>query len=192
MDYQDRIGMLEKVISKRFSKYQFEFHSTSIYDLWSIVRMVSHTLHSISLIFHEIHKQLEEFARNHQISYAILTNQQGFIISEYSTNPTKVLSQDNPISVILNHHLRIHKQIADKQIEVPHVRDTIGSLEILCETFPIDAPQTKKVCLGLFFQKQGNESSHNDVMGEQEVSKFIKSLQLTFRSHFTGNSSNKN
>lgn len=185
MDYQDRIGMLEKLITKRFTNFRFEFHSTSIYDLWSIVRMISQPIHSISLIFNKIHKLLEDFAQKHEISYAILTNQQGFIISEYSITPTKFFSQDNPISITLNHHLRIQKQMAEKKIEVPHVRDVVGSLEIWCETFPINAPQTNKCCLGLFFQKNEEESLQTQEILQDKVNDFIKSLQTTFKSYFT-------
>lgn len=82
-DVNDNINYLRESISKKYPNFKILFQQTSIYDILSIVQLVSYGLSVFDEAFFELSTLLEDYLEGLGCTSLILFDHNGIIISEF-------------------------------------------------------------------------------------------------------------
>lgn len=148
IDYESRMNMLEELICRSFVGQKFKFYATSIYNLYSIVHLVSHSVQSYLKFTPEILHLFEDLQKSLGFTKALVYDHTGIVIAESDNTPVTYSSMDNTIHTIIGHHLRIFRQLEENDMHVKQTWDTDGTNSIFniqfCLYDPIPLTSEKK------------------------------------------------
>jgi hypothetical protein len=135
IDHTDRVKMLQDLITTTYSSFQFEFYTTSIYNLFSIIRLISHTLQRFLPISKELNHILKDYSQQLHFQQSFLFDNKSIIISDYCSIPNDKSDLSENTIAIINAHMRIYKQFDEQQIKTPYITNSTPLFEIKCFQF---------------------------------------------------------
>jgi len=108
------INDLRENISKKYPNFKILFQQTSIYDIISIVQLVSYGLSVFDEAFFELSTLLEDYLEEFGCSSLILFDQNGIIISEFYSD---VIDSSHYIGLLENikEHLYLLKRMLEEE-----------------------------------------------------------------------------
>lgn len=113
------IQMLSTDISKKYPDFEFLFQETSIFDILSIIQLVSYSCSVFNRLFFELSELLEKELDELGCSSLILFDRNGIIISEfYSQN----LDSNYYIDLLENikEHLFLLKRMEEEKVDIDY------------------------------------------------------------------------
>jgi GTPase SAR1 family protein len=136
-DYQDRIDMLEKLIETTYPNYNFKFFTTSIYNLYSIIRLFSQTLQAFLPIAKDLHEILVNFCQTNKCMQGFFFDPSGIALSDCTTIPTDQSDLLNPTIEIINAYIRIYRQFDENAVKMPFTHHAHENYKIFCLQFQL-------------------------------------------------------
>ncbi|MHA1338588.1 MAG: ADP-ribosylation factor-like protein [Promethearchaeota archaeon] len=82
-EYIENLNYLEEEIQKRFPSFKFKFFATSIYNVYSVIRVFSEALNRKISNYSQIEQIISDFAKKYNLLNVILFDHTGLIIYEY-------------------------------------------------------------------------------------------------------------
>lgn len=134
-DYLSKVKMVKELLEKSFPANEFEFYSTSIYNLYTIIRMISNGLRNSLENFKEIQDIINNFGKISGIEQALLFDHTGLVISETFDPKTEGLEFQNKIDKIISGHLGFFGQLEEENLEITSIRGVDGQFMNLCYQF---------------------------------------------------------
>ncbi|MHA1719963.1 MAG: ADP-ribosylation factor-like protein [Promethearchaeota archaeon] len=163
-EYESRKGMVKDLLRKSFPEYNFDFYSTSIYHLYTIIHMISNGLRKYLEGYEKIQDALVEYGNRTEIVQAILFDHTGLVISETINpkikehernagnagnegnagnagnegnegNEKGMFDFENKIDRIISGHLEFFGQLEDEELEITSIRGVDGEFMNICYQF---------------------------------------------------------
>lgn len=116
--YEDKINMLTNLITTRYPSFKFTFQYTSIYNIFSISRLISGVLHQISNHSQQFHELFSIFVKKHQLLDLCLFDDTGLIIREQSFHEEEDYLQKLKYDTIISDNLNFQGILKDESIEI--------------------------------------------------------------------------
>jgi signal recognition particle receptor subunit beta len=135
IDYMTRMKMIKRLFQDSYPGFKFEFYSTSIYNLYTIVRMISNGLSHYLEGYDNIVKILQEFGEKTQTKQALLFDHTGLVISDFFKAEGEGLELQNKIDSIISGHLEFFGQLEDQNLEITSTRGTDKDYMNICYQF---------------------------------------------------------
>ena len=143
VDFLSRMKMIKDLVYSTYSTYKFEFYSTSIYNVYSIVRMISNGLRQHMEGYDEITQLLYEFGEKAEVKQGLLFDHTGLVIVDYFKAEGEGLELQNKIDSIISGHLEFFSQLEDQHLRITSTRGTDGQYMNCCYQFNLyNAEQT--------------------------------------------------
>jgi GTPase SAR1 family protein len=119
-DYSNRIDMIQSLILKNYPDFKFSFHSTNIFNVYSIIHVLFHTFEVYFKVIAELKKTLELFKEINNATRVLLFDPSGMLIAEdHVDHKTKdALLLQNQINNYINQHLVFYKNLEDEHLEI--------------------------------------------------------------------------
>jgi hypothetical protein len=136
-DYLTRMKMLKDLIHKTYPTFKFIYYSTSIYNLYSIVRMISDGLSHFMENYDDIRAILDNFGRTTEVKQALLFDHTGLVIADFFRPEGEGLDLQNKIDGIISGHLEFFNQLEDQHIEITTTRGADGQYMNCCYRFQL-------------------------------------------------------
>lgn len=145
-----------KIMEKTKDGFKFDFYSTSIYNVYSIVKMISNGLSRCIPGYDIIRKEIEDFAVANQFSQFLLFDQTGLIIADYM-NSFKPVDR-NSVDAIISENLAYFKKVEDdKNAQFRGFRSTRGSLMNISHKFKLEkdneSPENERYYLAILVEE---------------------------------------
>jgi GTPase SAR1 family protein len=137
IDYLSRMKMIKDWVEKTYSSYKFEYYSTSIYNLYSIVRMISNGLIRFVNGYDALEKIMRGFGENNNVKQALLFDHTGLVIADYFRGEGEGMELQNKIDGIISGHLEFFGQLEDQQLSITTTRSTDGQYMNVCYQFQL-------------------------------------------------------
>jgi small GTP-binding protein len=120
------IENLKKDINRKYSSFKILFQQTSIYDIISIVQLISYGLSVFDEIFFTLSELLELYLKKFNSKSLILFDKNGIIISEYYN---EVIEPEIYIELIesIKEHLFLLKRMQEESYETECTISSIGN-----------------------------------------------------------------
>ena len=121
----ERIEALRERILKLYPSFKILFQQTSIYDIISIVQLVSYGFSVFDEKFFDLSELLEKYLKEFDSESLILFDKNGIIISEYYT---EIIDPEIYVELIesLKEHLFLLKRMQEESYETDYVFSSIG------------------------------------------------------------------
>ncbi len=112
-EYIKNLAVIRKDILEKFSDFNFEFFTTSIFNIYSIIKMISGGLRKFIPEYEALMQFLMEYSEKNNFDQILLYDDTGLIIGEYSNS----LKERKPqfYDDIISEHLEYHKRIEDEE-----------------------------------------------------------------------------
>ncbi|QEE14785.1 ADP-ribosylation factor-like protein [Promethearchaeum syntrophicum] len=190
-EYIARRAMVKSLLRKTFPEYNFQFYLTSIYNLYTIIHMISNGLRRYLIGYDEIQDEIIEYRDKTEIAQAILFDHTGLVISETFNPKSKDYELENKIDKIISGHLEFFGQLEDENLDVTSIRGVDGEFMNLCYQFhlyddlKISEEQMKSV---MEEKKSGNpyyanyyfsiiSSLDKSILAENQINEIISKLR---------------
>ena len=134
-EYIARTSMVKSLLRKTFPKYEFQFYLTSIYNLYTIIHMISNGLRRYLEGYDEIQDGIVEYRDKTEIAQAILFDHTGLVISETFNPKSKDYDLENKIDRIISGHLEFFGQLEDENLDITSIRGVDGEFMNVCYQF---------------------------------------------------------
>ncbi len=136
-EYIANLAKVRKEILQKFSEFKFDFFSTSIYNVYSIVKMISMGLRRAFKNYDLLLDYIATYAENNDFNQILLFDDTGLIIAEYS-NSLKDIGP-NFYDETISEHLEFYKKTTDiKDKRFRYSRKTREDLMDICFRFKLD------------------------------------------------------
>jgi small GTP-binding protein len=113
-EYIVNLAKARSDILKRFPQFKFDFFSTSIYNVYSIVKMVSKGLTNNIPKYKQIFEILEDFSMKNNLEQVVLFDNTGLIIAD-CIHHTESYDQ-NTLDKTISGHLKFYRTLEDQKI----------------------------------------------------------------------------
>jgi len=125
-DYIEEIESLREKILKKYSNFKVLFQQTSIYDLISIVQLVSYGLSVFDEKFFDLSELLENYIHEFNCKSLILFDRNGIIISEFYNSE---IEPEYYVELLesIKEHLFLLKRMQEESYEPEYNLTTNGS-----------------------------------------------------------------
>ena len=134
-EYIARRAMVKNLLRKSFPEYEFQFYLTSIYNLYTIIHMISNGLRRYLEGYDEIQDKIIEYRDKTEIAQAILFDHTGLVISETFNPKSKDYELENRIDKIISGHLEFFGQLEDEDLDITSIRGVDGEFMNVCYQF---------------------------------------------------------
>ncbi len=134
-DYISRVKMIKDLIQKTYESFTFDYYSTSIFNIYTIVKMISSGLRRYLDTYDSIHRAIEGFGEKNKVKQLLLFDHTGLVISDYFKGEGEGLELQNQIDKIISSHLGFFSQLEDHNLEVTSTRGVDGDFMNLCFQF---------------------------------------------------------
>jgi len=134
-EYIEHMARIRKMIFTTYPDFKFRFYSTSIFNLYSIVKMVSESLKVFVKGYKEIIDALEDYGTTYGPEMVILFDSTGLIIADFIKNYDD--QTKNTLDKIVNEHLEFYKQLEEESVEIMSSRGFDGQMMNCCFQFSI-------------------------------------------------------
>jgi GTPase SAR1 family protein len=116
-DFTSRIEMITNLLHKTFPDLKFEFYKSSIYDLYSIVR-----LNMAALVNHfDIYKSLETMVyydtQKTECVRAFMFDSTGMLLMDFPSKPPNKFQYHGEITAYMDYNLRLFRQLEEHAIK---------------------------------------------------------------------------
>jgi len=135
IDYLSRMKMIKDLVFKTYPQYKFEFYSTSIYNVYSIVRMISNGLRQFLEGYENIMQLVYDFGQTTGVKQTLLFDHTGLVICDYFKAEGEGLELQNKIDSIISGHLEFFGRLEDQHLEITSTRGTDGKYMNCCYQF---------------------------------------------------------
>ena len=137
VDFLSRMKMIKDLITQTFSDLKFEYYSTSIYNLYTIIRMISNGLSRYLDGYERMNDILNDFGSSNQVKQALLFDHTGLVINDYFKAAGEGLELQNKIDGIISGHLEFFRQLEEQSIEISSTRGADGEFMNCCYQFKL-------------------------------------------------------
>jgi GTPase SAR1 family protein len=137
VDYISRMKMIKDLVEKTHISFKFQYYSTSIYNLYSIIRMISDGLSQYLDGYAELKQIMEEFGTSADIKQTLLFDHTGLVICDYLRADGEGLDLQNKIDGIISGHLEFFRQLEDQNLMITTTRGTDGEFMNICYQFQL-------------------------------------------------------
>jgi GTPase SAR1 family protein len=138
IDFLSRMKMIKDLIKKYYSDFKFNYYSTSIYNLYTIIKMISSGLSQYLDGYEKIQDILMEFGEDNDVKQALLFDHTGLVIADYFKAEGEGLELQNRIDGIISGHLEFFGQLEDLgQLEITSTRGVDGTYMNCCYQFKL-------------------------------------------------------
>ncbi len=134
-EYIEHMAMIRKLIFKEYPDFKFRFYSTSIFNIYSIVKMISESLKAYVPGYKDIIDALEDYGTTYGPELLLLFDSTGLIIADFIKNYND--QTKNMLDKIINEHLEFYKQIEEECVEIMSSRGFDGKMMNCCFQFSI-------------------------------------------------------
>ncbi len=190
-EYIARRAMVKKLLKTAFPEYEFQFYQTSIYNLYTIIHMISNGLRSYLGGYDEIQDGIVEYRDKAEIIQAILFDHTGLVISETFNPKSKDYDLENKIDRIISGHLEFFGQLEDENLEITSIRGVDGEFMNVCYQFHLynDLEQSEEQMKTIIKErKSGNPYYANyyfsmistldkSILAENQITEIMSKLQ---------------
>jgi GTPase SAR1 family protein len=135
VDYLSRMKMIKDLIFTSYPTYKFEFYSTSIFNVYSIVKMISNGLRHHMEGYEDITQLLYDFGERNEVKQALLFDHTGLVIVDFFKAEGEGLELQNKIDNIISGHLEFFSQLEDQHLRITSTRGTDGQYMNCCYQF---------------------------------------------------------
>ena len=172
----ENIDYLSSTIAEKYPSFKVLYQLTSIYDIISIVQLVSYGLSVFDDRFFELSKLLETYLEEFQGTSLIVFDKNGIIIGEYYSNS---IEQDIYIELLesIKDHLFLLRRMIEESYEPDFNFSDIGG-NLLSYLHKIEIGRTS-----LFISVIIKENQKEMLL--QKFSDFIEELKVILESIFT-------
>jgi len=121
----EQIEVLRKHILKLYPSFRILFQQTSIYDIISIIQLISYGLSVFDEKFFDLSELLEKYLKEFDSESLILFDKNGIIISEYYR---EIIEPEIYVELIesIKEHLFLLKRMQDESYETDYAFSSIG------------------------------------------------------------------
>jgi len=121
----EQIEVLRKYILKLYPSFKILFQQTSIYDIISIVQLISYGLSVFDEKFFDLSELLEKFLKEFDSESLILFDKNGIIVSEYYRD---IIEPEIYVELIesIKEHLFLLKRMQEESYETDYAFSSIG------------------------------------------------------------------
>ncbi|HUW91216.1 MAG TPA: ADP-ribosylation factor-like protein [Candidatus Nanopelagicaceae bacterium] len=121
----EQIEVLRKHILKLYPSFKILFQQTSIYDIISIVQLISYGLSVFDEKFFDLSELLEKFLKEFDSESLILFDKNGIIVSEYYRD---IIEPEIYVELIesIKEHLFLLKRMQEESYETDYAFSSIG------------------------------------------------------------------
>ncbi len=121
----EQIEVLRKYILKLYPSFKILFQQTSIYDIISIVQLISYGLSVFNEKFFDLSELLEKFLKEFDSESLILFDKNGIIVSEYYRD---IIEPEIYVELIesIKEHLFLLKRMQEESYETDYAFSSIG------------------------------------------------------------------
>lgn len=120
--FENRTEMIKNLFHAAYPTYLFDFYSCSIYDLYSIVSMHIQGINRFFADLPKFENIFQEFAVNKPIKRAVLADHTGLPFINIDLNDGSSATNTNKINQLLNYHLRLFRQLEEKELPIAEMR----------------------------------------------------------------------
>jgi len=113
-EYIANLSLARRAILDKYKDFKFDFFSTSIYNTYSIIKMLSKGLGRNIVGYKEIQDSMEDFGIANEFHQFLLFDHTGLIIADY-INSLKPLDR-NSVDQIISENLAFFKKVEDQQM----------------------------------------------------------------------------
>ncbi len=136
-EYASRVKMIKDLVAKTYPSFTFEFYSTSIYNVYTIVRMISNGIRRYLDSYSHLRDTVESFGNKNEVKQLLVFDNTGLVISDYFKGEGEGLELQNKIDQIISSHLEFFKQLEDQNLDVTSSRGVDGEFMNLCYQFQL-------------------------------------------------------
>ncbi|MHA1670318.1 MAG: ADP-ribosylation factor-like protein [Promethearchaeota archaeon] len=116
-DFQDRVIMLENLITTQNQDMKFKFFQTSYYDISSISKAMSYSLNKL-LSLEQISKELKFLVDKFGCNHAILYTESGIVIADHYKETMDTRAFEEIISTKINDDLEFFQRLKDDNVNI--------------------------------------------------------------------------
>ena len=122
----DQIEELREIIQKKYPSFKILFQQTSIYDIISIVQLISYGLSVFDVKFFELSELLEKYITKFDSISLIVFDKNGIIMSEFYND---IIEPEIYIELLesIKEHLFLLKRMQEESYETDSTFSTIGN-----------------------------------------------------------------
>ncbi len=189
-EYIARRAMVKRLLRKVFPEYEFHFYITSIYNLYTIIHMISNGLRRYLEGYDEIQDSIVEYRDKTEITQAILFDHTGLVISETFSPKSKDFELENKIDRIISGHLEFFGQLEDEDLEITSIRGVDGEFMNVCYQFHLynDLDQSEEQMKIIIEKKKSGNPYYanyyfsiispldNSILAENQITEIISKL----------------
>ncbi len=168
--YIQAMAALRKKIFEMFPEFKFRFFSTSIYNVYSIVKMMSEGLKSYIDGYSQMVESMEDFGINYGVKQLILFDQTGLIIADFIKDYEGYARE--MIDKIINKHLEFYKQIENDDLDFMATRGVEGDLMDSCYQFLLASDEEEN----FFLKLMDSDKIHTEEMEGESDEKYYLSM----------------
>lgn len=156
-DFIVNLAKARSEILKQFTSFKFDFYSTSIYNVYSIVKMVSKGLMKNIPGYKEIFDELEFFAEKNDVEQIVLFDNTGLIIADCIHHLESYNS--NELDKVISNNLKFFKTIQDQQIKgwksgIRKVGDFMNACYEFNMSDPLNSTEDKIYNISIIYKDQ--------------------------------------
>jgi GTPase SAR1 family protein len=194
LDYKDRIDMIKSLVSQTYPDFSFSFFTTSIHNLFSIVRLFSSTLQELIPISNQLQNLFKNLQTTFQYENIFLLNKNGFALANFTNVTPDNLDLESESFEYMNYYLRIYRQMEDSSIPVPYLVNRTKLFDIGCYQFNLKSGINVIECDNVDKEKQALLSENyyltifcdtnlNVVSGNKELSRLVEEIKKILGSY---------
>ncbi len=117
-EYITSIQLLTTLIKSKHKDFNFKFHSTSIFNIFSIVKMISESIHNFIDFQPEIQEILKNFSLQEKLEHILLFDHTGLIISDIVKYDSDNLEASNKLNNRISGHLEFFKRLENDKLYI--------------------------------------------------------------------------
>ena len=142
-DFDSRLEMIQNLVLTRFPEFKFKFYTTSIFNIYSLCRMLSMIFHPYFIFSSALDSALNNFAQQLQLDTALIFDSAGIILSQYLQEEVLPFFDYSSTNDILDSHLRIGRQLHEREVQMSPT--TVLSNETLISCYQFQVSSTKEM-----------------------------------------------
>jgi GTPase SAR1 family protein len=133
------LAKTRKLIIDKYNNFKFDFFSTSIFNTYSIVKMISKALSYDVDGYEEMRSDMEDYATKYSFDQMLLYDSTGLIIADYANSFKDV--EHNSLDTIISDNLSFFKKMTDYEEDgFRRSKKIFGDLMNICYQFKVDIP----------------------------------------------------
>lgn len=159
-DFQSRVEMITNLLNKTFPDLKFEYYKTSIYDLYSIVRLNMATLVNHFTIYKSLETMVYYDTQKTECVRAFMFDSTGMLLMDFPSQPPNKFQYHSEITAYMDYNLRLFRQLEEHAIKFRYNANItrlfrIESFQFEAKYHPVDPALLEQLGISLMQNTKG-------------------------------------